>query len=196
LFARTLTKENAVKKALNVEQVAMIHTLRRELDCWGEPKWSGEYIAQQIGVSESTVWRVLRKRAAYAPEVGEKRMLALEMDTLKVLERADPEMEKRAAESLARVLAGQNKAPTWGDEQLTDAARTRLALFRDVAQAERLVDRPTAVKRVPPPSPLDGGGGGIDETAGTGVAALGTAKASVLVDNARGLLGHNARELS
>ena len=48
------------KKALSPAEVAQIYALREQVDDWGEPKWSGEYIAQALGVSESTVWRVLR----------------------------------------------------------------------------------------------------------------------------------------
>jgi len=47
--------------------------------------------------------------------------------------------------------------------------------------------REVAKARVIPPSPLDGGEGGVDETQGVGMKALG--------DNLSALSGHNANEL-
>ena len=54
------------KKILTPAAAGEIRRLRDEVDEWGEPCWSGAQIADKLGVSESTVWRVIRKQAAYA----------------------------------------------------------------------------------------------------------------------------------
>ena len=92
-----------MKKVLSPAAVSEIWRLREELDDWGGPKWSGEYIASQLGVSESTVWRVLRKRAAYRTEGPAAQALAraqaMEADTLGVERMVRPDLDARARES-------------------------------------------------------------------------------------------------
>ena len=104
-----------MKKALTPAAVEEIWRLREELDEWGEPRWSGEYIAAQIGVSESTIWRVLRKKAAYRKEgvaaQTKARFAALETDTLGAAGQDRPDLEQRAAESARQVLEGLREVP-------------------------------------------------------------------------------------
>ena len=54
------------KRALTPAAAMEIKRLRTERNDWGEAKWSAAEIAEKLGVSESTVWRVLKKRAAYS----------------------------------------------------------------------------------------------------------------------------------
>ena len=54
------------KRALTPAAAMEIKRLRAERNDWGEAKWSAAEIAEKLGVSESTVWRVLKKRAAYS----------------------------------------------------------------------------------------------------------------------------------
>lgn len=54
------------KKILTPAAAMKILELRAEKDEWGEPKWTGDAIAQALGVSPGTVWRVIKKQAAYA----------------------------------------------------------------------------------------------------------------------------------
>lgn len=63
------------------------------------------------------------------------------------------------------------KGSSWGEQHLTEAARERLRAYTEPAPMSE-VERPSTTKRVPPPSPLDGGDGGLDETQGVGVKAL------------------------
>jgi len=97
-------------KALKPEQVEQIHLLRDEVDGWGDPVHSAEWIGQQMGVSESTVWRVLKGRSAYAKGVKGRRLEIasvglMERDGLNVLARATPELEAAAEASAKKVLA-------------------------------------------------------------------------------------------
>jgi hypothetical protein len=106
-------------KVLNPAQVAQIFKLREELDDWGDPKYSGAYIAEQLGVSEATVWRVLKKRAAYTVKKGGKqaaedaRWNALNTEAFGTGADA-AELARKAAESEARMLALMNGAPKAG----------------------------------------------------------------------------------
>lgn len=97
-------------RVLTPAAVEAIHTMRAELDVWGEPKYSGEAIAEKMGVSESTVWRVLKMKAAYKlSKVGNgqvaARFAAMEVDRLGAAEQVRPDLE-RAAEESQRKLAG------------------------------------------------------------------------------------------
>ena len=108
-------------KALGPEQVEMIWKLRDEKDGWGDPKWSGAYIAEQLGVSESTIWRVLTKRAAYAVKGVRKladarvekrvdaQFNALLSDSFDVAGRDSGALEAAAQASLVRMLAQETK---------------------------------------------------------------------------------------
>lgn len=55
-----------VKRVMTQFTAGEVRRLREELNEWGEPKWTGVEIAVVLGVSESTVWRVLSRQAAYA----------------------------------------------------------------------------------------------------------------------------------
>ena len=97
-------------KALKPEQVEQIHLLRDEVDGWGDPVHSAEWIGQQIGVSESTVWRVLKGRSAYAKGVKGRRLETasiglMERDGLNVLGQAHPELDAAAELSARKMLA-------------------------------------------------------------------------------------------
>lgn len=54
------------KKVLTAAAAMECKRLRAELNDWGEPAWTGAQIAVRLGVSEATVWRALKKQAAYA----------------------------------------------------------------------------------------------------------------------------------
>jgi IS30 family transposase len=54
------------KKIVTPELAGEISRLREEVDGWGDKKWSCAAIAEKLGLSESTVWRVDTRRAAYA----------------------------------------------------------------------------------------------------------------------------------
>ena len=97
-------------KALKPEQVEQIHLLRDVVDDWGDPVHSAEWIGQQMGVSESTVWRVLKGRSAYAKGVKGRRLEAasmglMERDGLNVLAQAHPDLEAAAEASAKKMLA-------------------------------------------------------------------------------------------
>ena len=54
------------KRALTPSAAGKILELREELNEWGEHIYTGDEIAELLGVSPSTVWRVIHKQAAYA----------------------------------------------------------------------------------------------------------------------------------
>lgn len=109
------------KKLLTPEQVTMIRNMRAEVDGWGDPKWTGEHIADAVGVSPSTVWRVLKERAAYSLNKDQKATrqieagwAAIERDAFGVAERVDPRIDAAVAASQERLLAmleGQGTKP-------------------------------------------------------------------------------------
>ena len=61
------------RKILTPGNVRAILEMRSILNEWGEPRHTGAEIAVQLGVSESTVWRVIREQAAYARRVAPSR---------------------------------------------------------------------------------------------------------------------------
>jgi hypothetical protein len=93
---------------------------------------------------------------------------------------------------IGRIVRGevwQGLGPVQAGARELEASAERMLELQRKLDAERGV-----VQRTVPPSPLDGGEGGVDETQGTGGAALATIKARELGDSARGLLGDNTRE--
>ena len=114
---------------------------------------------------------------------AEAQWKALEQEAFGQVEAPELDAAARASEEkMLRMLQG--KEESWTEKQMSPETKARLALFRDVAP-ER--PREAAKARAIPPSPLDGGEGGEDETGGTGVKMLG--------DNLSALSGHNANEL-
>lgn len=119
-------------KALTPTAVVEIHRLREELDDWGEPKYSGAYIAEQLGVSEATIWRVLKKRAAYATNKKSNgqdiaRFDAMVRDTLGAAEQERPDLDAAAIASQAKLLASmERKAAAL---PMSSEAKARLATF-------------------------------------------------------------------
>lgn len=116
------------RRILTQMQAGEIRRMRAELDDWGAPKWTGTEIAVHVGVSESTVWRVLNKQAAYA-KMG----------------KVEPGGLSFEAASAALTLA-----PVTGMEAEIAASQARLQQL--LAQPDAM-----AAVRTPPPSPLDGG---------------------------------------
>ena len=118
-------------KVLTPAAVVEIHRMREVLDEWGEPKFSGAHIAEQLGVSEATIWRVLKKRAAYALGKNsgqmEARFDAMTRDTLGAGSMNRPDLDAAAAASLAKVLAG---AQAKAELPMSESAKERLATFR------------------------------------------------------------------
>jgi len=94
-----------VKRVLTQMQAGEIRRMRLELNDWGDPKWTGAEIAAAIGVSESTVWRVLNKQAAYA-KMGklEKGGLTLEAASAALTLSGFEGLKDEAAASAARVM--------------------------------------------------------------------------------------------
>jgi hypothetical protein len=127
-------------KALTPQAVVEIHRLREVMDDWGEPKFSGAFIAAQLGVSEATIWRVLKKRAAYAD--GRKangqdlaRFDAMTRDTLGGMQQDRPELDVAAAESLARFQAMQGNASPPTRELGSPEYEARLARYTTVPRS-------------------------------------------------------------
>jgi transcriptional regulator with XRE-family HTH domain len=119
------------RKTLTPRQVEGIKKLRAEVDDWGEPKWTQEYIAEAFGVSSSTVWRVLNAKAGYVLTKEQKRVkqldagwAALEREAFGPAEKIDPQLEAAAAasqERLIKMLEKQNAGLQCTDEVLERA---------------------------------------------------------------------------
>lgn len=97
-------------KVLSAAQVEEIHRLREVVDDWGTPVHSGEDIADALGVSSSTIWRVLKGKAAYKlAKTGngqvEARFRAMERDALKAADQPRPDLEAAAEASAKKMLA-------------------------------------------------------------------------------------------
>jgi len=97
------------KKAVTVEMAEEIRRLRELKDGWGDPLWSNARIAERLGLSESTVWRVDRGRAAYGGKtvLQEQRREAARWEALGIgglpLPEAEGIGEAEIAASLAKV---------------------------------------------------------------------------------------------
>jgi len=104
------------KRVLTQMQAGEIRRLRAELNEWGEPAHSGLQIAAYVGCSESTVWRVLGKQAAYA-KMGRIEPGGLSFEAADVALKLSPinGLEEEAAASAARVMA-RLQVPTQGEE--------------------------------------------------------------------------------
>ena len=134
------------KRVLTQAQAGEIRRLRSELNDWNEPKWTGAEIALHVGCSESTVWRVIGKQAAYA-KMG----------------RVEPG-------GLSMEMAHAAVALTGGNSVLDAEAAASQARFLAQLTAEPLAETPAPV-RTPPPSPLDGADT-PSETDGSATASL------------------------
>jgi len=132
------------KRVLTQMQVGEIRRMRLIKNEWDEPLYTGAEIAAAVGVSESTVWRVLNKQAAYAKMGG--------------LEKGGLSME---AASVALTLSGFNGLKS---EAAASAARVMERLKQPLSETPGL-------ERAPPPDPLDGGDAPT-EVEGSGLGAL------------------------
>ncbi len=97
-------------KVLTAAQVEEIHRMREIVDDWGTPVPSGEDIAAALGVSSSTIWRVLKGKAAYRLEKTSNgqvaaRFRAMELDSLGAAEMLRPDLEAAAEASARKMLA-------------------------------------------------------------------------------------------
>jgi len=122
-------------RVLTPTAVGEVYRMREQLDEWGEPKWSAAHIATQLGVSEATIWRVLKKRAAYGKKGSaagqeEARFDAMLNDTLGVGEQSRPDLDRRAEESLARMLGGAKERASPPKPALSPEAQARYELLR------------------------------------------------------------------
>ena len=113
------------KKLLSPEQAEMIKKLGAERNGWGEAKWTQTYIAEAVGTSPSTVWRVLNEKAAYVLSPEQKRVKqlnagwdALERDAFGAAERVDPQLEAAAAASQERLLKMLEKQVEGGEKRI------------------------------------------------------------------------------
>lgn len=94
------------KKILTPGNVQAILRMRAIQDDWGDPRYTGSDIAIELGVSESTVWRVIKQQAAYAkrvaPSQGETRVsLDAALEAVKGVEVPEEEIQS----SIARLQA-------------------------------------------------------------------------------------------
>ena len=149
-------------KVLSPAAVEQVHKWRDEVDEWGEPRYSGAWIAGELGVSESTVWRVLKQRTAYGRVrrqgvMTEKLFGVMERDGLKMEGTERPDLVAAAEASQARFLAGL-RAKREEIEHVTPALQEKAAMLG-------------AGVRLPPMSLLDGGDV-EDEAGGSGLQAL------------------------
>jgi hypothetical protein len=71
------------RKILTPQNVQTIMDMRSIVDEWGEPRYTGTELAVHLGVSESTIWRVIKKQAAY-----QKRILPSQAEEQRSLEGA------------------------------------------------------------------------------------------------------------
>lgn len=100
------------KRVLTQMQAGEIRRLRAEMNDWGEPRYTGAEIAAAVGVSESTVWRVLNKQAAYA-KMGRVEGGGLSMEsasaalTLSGFKGMEAEAEASAQRVLERLKQGE-----------------------------------------------------------------------------------------
>jgi hypothetical protein len=122
-------------KVLTPAAVGEVYRMREQLDEWGEAKWSAAHIATQLGVSEATIWRVLKKRAAYGKKGSsagqeEARFDAMLNDTLGVGEQSRPDLDRRAEESLARMLGGAKERASPQKPALSPEAQARYEQLR------------------------------------------------------------------
>ncbi len=104
-------------KVLSAGQVEEIHRMREVVDSWGEPVHSGEAIAAALGVSESTIWRVLKGKAAYRLEKANNgqaaaRFRAMELDSLGAADQQRPDLEAAAEASAKKMLAALERQGT------------------------------------------------------------------------------------
>lgn len=116
------------KRVLTQMQAGEIRRLRLERNDWGEPLYTGAEIAAAVGVSESTVWRVLNKQAAYA-KMGKVEKGGLSMESA----------------SAALTLSGFKGL----DREAEESAQRMMERLQQNEAAD-------AGHRAPPPSPLEG----------------------------------------
>jgi len=123
------------KRMLKPGHVEQILALRAQLDGWGEPELTGTEIAARMGVSESTVWRVIRGQAAYKQTKKEEQQAAINKGwaalnaagtTLPMPDLTGSSITDAViAASLAKVMAKLDvKEPT-----LDEVAKARLARY-------------------------------------------------------------------
>ena len=151
-------------------------------------------LAEAYGIGVETVRKILRRDTwqwvtdALGENELDMRARESEARMAKLLELQAQSVE--TVETTVRELS-------WTEKSMSPEARARLALFRDEPVGRTPV-QPQTRTRVIPPSPLDGGEGGEDETQGVGMKALGEralANDKAREDNASALSGHNANEL-
>ena len=97
-------------RLLSPTQVEQVHLMRDVVDDWGDPVHSGAAIAATFGVSEATIWRVLKKRTAYGQglkkaRVDETTARLLDTDGLRLGQAERPDLEAAAEASQKRLLA-------------------------------------------------------------------------------------------
>lgn len=122
-----------VKRVLTQWQAGEIRRLRLEKNEWGDAKWTGMEIAVSLGISESTVWRVLNKQAAYA-KMGkvEPGGLSMEMAAAALANAPVAGMEKEAQDSYQRLQERLTKLvpPPSPIDELSESAKARLETYK------------------------------------------------------------------
>ena len=132
------------KKLLTAEQAEMVHKLREKVDSWGDPVYTGREIAEEMGVSEATIWRVLNRQAGYAVAKRRERNSAAYMDAVvedKLGIAKKVELPPDFAAMEARLVATQKAH----DEQEPKSSLEELFAKRALS----------ITARVMPPDPLD-----------------------------------------
>lgn len=120
-------------KVLTAAQVEEIHRMREIVDDWGTPVHSGEDIAGALGVSSSTIWRVLKGKAAYRLEKRANgqtaaRFRAMELDSLGASTQVRPDLDA-AAEASQRQLLGMLEKQAGVKELTSPEAQARAKAY-------------------------------------------------------------------
>jgi len=124
-----------MKRVMTQFTAGEVRRMRAEVNEWGEPKWTGVEIAVALGVSESTIWRVLNKQAAYE-KMGRVEPGGLTMEAAAAAAANSPGagLEKKVAASLARLQgmlggAGERASPP-KQSFMSPEAQARYELMR------------------------------------------------------------------
>jgi len=123
-------------------------------------------LSRDYGVSVVQIGRIVRGEVwqGLGPVEASQRELEASAEKMLALQR------KLEEEGGVKELVAA-KGPSWAEQQLTPEARERLRLYTEPAPMQE-AERPSTPKRVIPPSPLDDGDGGLDETGGVGIRTL------------------------
>jgi hypothetical protein len=98
-------EDKMAKKVLTPEAAGHIRRMREQVDGWGDPLHSAQAIALELGVSESTVWRVIKQTAAYSGRAAVVTGRAAMLQALETVAKNAEPTEEAIAASQERFLA-------------------------------------------------------------------------------------------